>query len=59
MHRAFGWFGGYTFFLGDGHTLDELYQTLQCLISVLLLASVLLGFDDNYTLFFVAPQAKK
>jgi len=51
VDRAFGWFGRYTLFLRDRHALDELHQTVQSFISVLLLTSVLLGLDDDDTLF--------
>ena len=49
--RAFRRLGGDPFFGGDCYTLDEHDQTGDRFVSVLLPASVLLGFDDDDAFF--------
>jgi hypothetical protein len=47
MDRAFGRLGGDALFLGDRHALDEFTQAFEGFVSVLFLASMLLGLDDD------------
>ena len=51
LNRALRWLGYDPSFLDDVDTFDKLDEAFYGLLFVLLLASVLLGLDDDDTLF--------